>query len=356
MSNLKELTDTQRQDIGEMILNEININLFNAEPTIHKAYHVYVELVHAGYKEKNKQLACEKIKKFFTTRTVRNQRKEFQVFFGIPFSDEMRPVLALSFRTSEINPEIVKKVAFKTNKILCGLDDYKNYKINEVVLTQAISELYRPKYHENEWRITIPALFGKIKKILIAQGEGHFLDSLEGVFYNIDPNPKKKKRPGLKLVKGGLEEVSGANFQAIPAQNKPEHIEDHKQVHFVGPIGPVSAFDETLLTRANVIKESELTYVKAILELINGDEVQDSLNVDLFQNDERHPLITNFITSVKSYNRIMSDRDKKLKEALSELRVIVRALRETGEETVKAYQVIVGGRVEELQSEIKKAG
>ena len=104
MSDLSKIKEVGMQRIGEKVLNEININLYNTEPTIHKAYHIYVELVHAGYKEKNKELACVKIKNFFRTRTVRNQRKEFKAFFGIPFSDEMRPILALSFITSEIDP------------------------------------------------------------------------------------------------------------------------------------------------------------------------------------------------------------------------------------------------------------
>jgi len=351
MSNLKELTDTQRQDIGEMVLNEININLFNAEPTIHKAYHVYVELIHAGYKEKNKQFACEKIKQFFRTRTVRNQRKEFQVFFGIPFCDEMRPVLSLSFKTSEIDPEIVRKVSHKANKILCDLDAYKSLKIDEAVLTQAISELYRPKYHENEWRITIPALFGKIKKILVGRGEGCSIDLLEETFYQIDPNPKKKKRPGLKLVKGDPDN----KIVEIGTEGKPpKRYLDHQQDIFTDSIAPVSEFEETSLTMASVIKESELSYVKSILELVNSDEVQDSLNVDLYQNDKRHPLITNFINSVRSYNLIMSDREMNLKEALSGLRVVVRALRETGREIERAYQEIVGGRVSALEFELKK--
>jgi hypothetical protein len=352
MINLDELTDKDLQNIGEMVLAELNINLFSAEPTIHKAYHIYIELVQAGYKEKNKQLACEKIKKFFTTRTVHNQRKEFQTFFGIPFSDKIRPNLALSFKTSEINPEVIRKVVLKTSKILCGLEEFKRFKINEAILTQAINELYRPNYHENEWRITIPALLGKIKKILVVQGEGHCLDSLEEFFYHIDPNPKKKKRFGFKLFNGGR---SQDLTKTIPQENLTQKKLDYKQVSLVGCIGPASSFDETLLTKANVIKESELTYVKTILELINSDEVQETLNVDLYQNDERHPLITNFITSVKSYNRIMSDRDMKLKEALSELRVTVRALREIGEEITKTYQVIVGGRVQELEFEIRRA-
>jgi len=283
-------------------------------------------LVHVGYKEKNKQLACEKIKQFFKIRTVRNQRKEFQAFFGIPFSDELRPFLALSFRTSEIDPEIIRKVSFKTNRILCVLDSYKNLKIDEMVLTQAIGELYRPRYYENEWRTTIPALFGKIKTILVARGEGHSINSLEETFYQIDPNPKKKKGPGLKLVK---------------------EDPDNKMVEL--------GTEETSLTRSNTIKDSELAFVKGILELLNSGEVHDCLREDLYQNDKRHPLITNFINLVRSYNRIMSDREMNLKEALSGLKVVVRALRESGSEIEKAYQEIISGREQELEFEIKKA-
>ena len=353
MVDLSELTDKDLYTIGEGVLAELNINLFNAVPTIHKAYQIYVELVHAGYSNQNKQLACEKIKQYFRTRTFRNQRQEFQVFFGIPFKDEMRPFLALSFRTCEIDPETVRKISFKTNKMLCDLEAYKSLRIDETLLTQAISELYRPKYHENEWRITIPALFGKIKKLLVERGECHSIDSLEETFYQIDPNPKKKKRPGLKLVKG---DPDNKIIEIGTEDKSPKRHIDHQQVFLTGGMGPVSEFEETLLTKANVIKESELTYVRAILELLNGAEVPDNLNLDLYQNDDRHPLITNFISSVKSYNHIMSGREMNLKEAFANLKVVVRGLREMGGEVERGYRDVVGGRVRDLQSEIKKAG
>lgn len=350
MVNLDELTDKDLHSIGERVLSELNINLFNAEPTIHKAYQVYVELVQVGYKEKNKQLACEKIKKFFKTRTVRNQRKEFQMFFGIPYSDEMRPFLALSFRTSEIDSELVRKVSFKTDKILCNLYSYNSLKIDEKVLMLAINELYKPRYYENEWRTTISSLFEKIKAILVSRGEVDSIDSLEEIFYVIDPDPKKKKRSGLILVKEDIDSKMVSDGTEVSLVKRRL---DHQQVCVARVEG--SEFEETSLTRANIIKDSELAFVKGILELINSDEVYEQLSVDLYQNDYRHPLITNFINLVSSYNRIMSNKEMNLREALSGMRVVVRALRETGEKTVKSYQEIVEGRVQAIEFDLKKA-
>ncbi|MBC7539810.1 MAG: hypothetical protein H7281_13395 [Bacteriovorax sp.] len=351
MTDLKNLSEIKLQELGESILSELNISLFNAEPTIHKAYQIYFELVHAGYCDQDKQLACEKIKRFITTRTVRNQRKEFQALFKIPFTDNMRPIFSLSFRTSVISPEVVRKVSFRINRILSDLDVGQNLKIDDSVIYTSISELFNPHYHENEWRITIPALFGKIKKNLIVRGIGLSLDSLEEFFYKIDPNPKKKKLRGLKLVKGSVDpDVGGANLQA----NTTNERKDVKRFDLDGTIGPVGSHDETLQTRTNVIKESELEYVKAILELINSDEVQETLCVDLYQSDKRHPLITNFLNLVKSYNLIMGDGNMKLIDSFRELKVVVRGLRETGEEVQQSYREVVGGRVAQLHFEIKK--
>jgi len=346
MVNLDELTGKDLQNIGEMVLAELNINLFNAEPTIHKAYQVYVELVHAGYKEKNKQLACEKIKKFFTIRTVRNQRKEFQLFFGIPFSDEMRPFLALSLRNSEIDYETVKKIAYKTNKILSVLN-LQEYKLDEYVLTKAVTELYKPKYHENEWRITIPALSNKIKKVLLAQGDGGRTDALEEIFYLMDPNPKKKKRVGAKLIEGGV--VDQRKIE--DGSDKDKAFKKHE---LRGP-GPGSEFEETLLTRDTPIRESEISFVKDILGLINSDEIPESLGT-LYLSDIRHPLVRNFLNSVNGYNLLIKDRERNLKEILPELKRVVRGIRDFGREILKGQEEVIGSRIEELNYEIKKAG
>jgi len=353
MVNLDELAGKDLQNIGDKVLAELNINLFNAEPTIHKAYQIYVEMVHAGYMEKNKQLACEKIKHFFNIRTVRNQRKEFQMHFGIPFTDDMRSMFSLSFRTSVIAPEVIRKASVRSYRILSGLDLGQNLNIDESILYASVAELFKPQYNENEWRITIPVLFGKIKKNLIARGEGHLADSLEEIFYLIDPNPKKKKLRGLKLMRGSIDpDVTGGKPQSDIANES----KDMKRLNLVGTMAPVGAFDEILQTRANVIKESELEYVRATLELVNGDEVQEALSIDLYQNDKRHPLVKNFLNSAKAYNRIMSAKDVNLKDTLVELKVVVRALREIGAEVERSCQGVVGRRVQDLQSDIKNAG
>ena len=311
--------------IGELVLEELNIKLFNAEPTLHKAYQIYIELTHFGYAEKNKELACRKIKDFFKTRTLRNQHKEFYRYFGIAYNAELRPILALSLRTSEVDFNVVKNTAFKVHRIISGLDLFKQCNVDEFVLISAINELYRPKYYENEWGITLPDLFNKIKKVLIANGDARFIDHLEEAFFLIDPNPKKKKRPGLKLIK------------QLPKR-------------------PESEFAETMLTRAFPIKDSEICYIKSVLEQFKCEDIPEMLEVDLYQNDFRHPKVSQFLSTALRYNRLIAEREVNFRETLIELKIVVRVIKAVGGEVLKENEECLKEKVQALEFEIKRAG
>lgn len=104
-----------------------------------------------------------------------------------------------------------------------------------------------------------------------------------------------------------------------------------------------------------MIKDSELDFVKGVLKHINGDAVPETLNEDLYQNNERHPLVFNFLHLVKRYNQIFNDKEMSFKDALYEIRTTVRAIREIGAEIVNVHEEVVGERIERLNRDLKKA-
>lgn len=316
---ISKFSEEDLQDIGEMILDEINIKLFNAEPTNQKVFQIYNELVFAGYKEKNKTLACNKIKAFFEKRTARNQAKEFYQIFGIPFDDQVREHMTLSYRTCEIPFETIKEVAHKTHQILSKLDVVHQFNVDEKVLIGALTELYNPKYYENEWRISISSLSSKIKKIVLRKGNGEFADQIEDVFNLLTPGFVKINNQQESLLKDGPGYVDG----------------------------------ETLLTRKNAIKESEMEFVKFTLELINSDEVPEFLIDELFQSDDRHPLVRNFLSYTKNYNLLIFDKERSTIEVLSELKIVVKGLREIGEEILRAYHEVIQEKADQLLNEVQ---
>jgi hypothetical protein len=347
-NDFKDLSENELLRIGEMVLVGININLFNAEPTMHKAYQVYRELVELGYPETDKVKACNKIKLFFKTRTISNHAKEFHHTFGIPFEKGMNRFLTLSFRTSEFTSERIETVAIEINGFLYKLNILHKYGVTLNVLIMAISEMYNPKYTDDEWRMTISFLCKNIKKILLIKGQGEYLVSIERVFYLIDPNQDKPRRNGNNLneldchgIEYGDEDVS-----ANVLHNSQRIISSRAK-------GTVNEFDDTFLERKKIIKDSEVTFVKEILLSISNDIPPEVLKTDLYQNDERHPVVTCFLNSVKNYNQIMANKECSLPELFLEMKIVARSIKDLGKNIVANHEGMINKQVFHINSMLK---
>ena len=338
---IKDLSEKELLTIGEMILNIVNINLFNAEPTIHKAYQIYFELAQYGYVEEDKERACERIKQFFMKRTLKNQHKEFYAFFGFPYSSDMNGFLTLSYRTSEIPLDRISEVAAKVKRVLAPLDLTNEYGIDEGVIVSALIELYNPKYHESEWKISIPAIANKIKKRMSLNGKGHNTEAVNYVFSMMEDNPQLRKTSNLYLVK---DEKEG------PASvvNGNDEINKTKSNGFKEADKSEGFITDAILAKDIIIKDSELTYVKGVLEILDREEIPSSLDVDLYQSDQRHPLITNFLNLAKSYNRLMGSEEDSIREVIADLKVVVRSLKESGEEVERRYDEKLGHQLKRV--------
>lgn len=348
MSNLLDLNEIELEQIGEMVLSEININLFNAEPTIHKAYQVYVELKELGYKETNKEVACAQIIQFFKKRSAKHIQKEFYQTFKIPYQADMNRFLTLSFRNSTVAPEVIKEVTTRTFQVLAKLD-LQNYGVTKRLLLKAITELYQPRYYESEWRISIAALESKIKKILIYENQAKYVNSVERFFFLIDPNSNKKNvdsrmGPGSKDEK---QEIIFENFTETTFNL------NHLKYEFKYDKRKTGEMEANFLTNNSILKDSEVEYVKFILVELEADKISEVLSTDLYQNDKRHTVVANFLILVKTYNLIMGNQECDISEALRKMKIIVKAIRDLGRSIILNYEEMVTSKVEELGGQLR---
>ena len=327
---MRELTNLAKKDlieIGNTILGELNIPLFNAEPTIHKAYQICSELIHEGYATNNKELTCHLIYKYLKKRTRRNQSKEFHDCFKIHLSDRLRTVFTLSFRTSVIEEEKIKNIA---SSLYAQLAQFKirDYGVNQDTLCSAIRDLYKIKYYENEWKVTLNQLSKNIIKYLNFENvEGHH--AIENLFKSFESNT----------------DIVHETRKEIKSSNTPRGINSL-----------YDAFNENTLSTYNIIKDSEIVFVKSILEQLDQSEVFETLETTIYKNETRHLLISNFINHTKQYNFIMGKRNANFKEILLELKITVRAIRETGDEIINLHDEMIQERVEHLERDIKMVG
>lgn len=348
-----ELSKKELQRTGEIVLSTININLFNAKPTIHKAYQIYSELVQFGYLETDKELACSQIVKFFEKRTLKNQGEIFYKYFKIPFNQGMRNFLTLSFRTAEIDTDEVKKISIKVCEVLNRAGAIQNYGIGEPIIFSVISELYNPKYFEPEWRITISHLFKKIKRMLMQSNRDMHLDDLEEIFNLLDPESKGRKSSALSLVENlsFSESSRDRNFETgarkVFNPDAPCLTLSHED-------GADEIFANNLLAIKRAIKEAEIVYVKKILETLKDEISPDYLDTNLYTNENRHPVIASFFNSVKNYNLILKSDDLSVAEMISELRIIANSIRDNGEIILCHHQAQIEKTAGELGIKLKK--
>ena len=331
MLELNNLTRRELKKIGELILNEINIKLFNSEPSPHKAYQICSELIQEGYKTNNKELTCHKIYTYFKKRTKKNQSREFYEKFEICLNDRLRAAFCLSFRTSVIEDERIKNVASKVYSLLIQLKVTKSFGLTQDVLYEAIKVAYKPRYYENEWKITLIHLSKKINEILLSKNFADHKEAINEIFILIDPS---------QLDKENL--------------NKVEKIKSEKANKLIKKFVFIyEKNNEKAFYLDNIIKDSEIDFINKTLEVINHDEITEKLETKLYQNDERHPLVINFINSTKQYNLIMLKKDQNLMEILSDLKTTTRSIRELGKEILELHKDMIQEKVNLLDEDIK---
>ena len=327
---MKELTNFSKKElieIGNSILAELNISLFNAEPTIHKAYQICSELIHEGYATDNKELTCHLIYKYIKKRTRRNQNQEFYNSFEIHLNDRLRSVFTLSFRTSVIEEEKIKNIASRIYPLLSPFG-IRNYGINQDVLCSSIRDLYKLKYYENEWKVGHNQFSSKITKYLNPENtEGrHQVENLFKAFELGADIPLEVKK----------ESILSSTLKTI------------NTLH--------DGFNENTNFIDNIIKDSEIEFIKETLNCLNQNEIFEILKTKIYKNETRHPLITNFINLTKQYNFIMSKRNSNFKEILLELKITVKAIRETGTEIIKLHSEMIQERVDRMEMDLKMVG
>jgi hypothetical protein len=272
--------------------------------------------------------ACNRIKQFYKDRSRDNEAILFFQLFGIKFNKEMYRFLVLSFRTSEVDYPVLEKISSKVFYELSKIGHLQSYGITENIIRCALSELYRPRYYENEWSFSIHDIFLKIKKQLIFDGNGEYIANIENLFEQMNPL-------SLKCERNGQSQDDETNSLI------PDEITQGEEVEFSQRKVSVSRktnCDETLLTRQNILKDSEVKFVKEILALVGNVDNSIKLPVNIYENDRRHPMITNFINSVKSYNRVSKDKNEIFKNRQNEMKIIIRVLKDTGKRIIFEYE------------------
>lgn len=355
MTNKDELSEKELRHVGEIVLSIININLFNAIPTAHKAYQIYFELVQFGYLEADKEFACNQIIKYFEKRTIKNQSVLFYKFFKIPFNQKMGRFLTLSFRTAEIDIDEIEKVSMKVREVLNRVNTFRRYEIGESIVFSAITELYNPRYFESEWKITMPQLFKKIKRMLLQRNRDIHIDDLEEIFNQLDPESKKRKSSALTIVENLSFSESSRDRNSETSARKVFNP-DVPCLTLSHEDGSDEIFSNNLLAIKKAIKEAEVIYVKKILETLKDEISPDYLDTNLYTNENRHPIIASFFNSVKNYNLILKSDDLSVAEMILELRIIANALRDNGEIVLRYDQAQIDKTAGDLGIKLKKIG
>lgn len=307
--------------VGQNILETINISLFNAEPTNQKLYQIYRELRYAGLDETAAEIVFNKIQLFFSKRTIQNQGKLFVQMFKLHYTDQMRSQFSLSYRTSDISYETISDVACDVYRLLLPYD-VEAFGIDERILYSALSECYKPRYFEDEWRISLPRLFSNVRKVLIAKNCKAHLDQIEALFLSLEDSQKLPEKKSASVKQSGVLETT---------------------------LGDSTLRDSTR------IKEGELDYIKSVLKSFNECSLPENLNTDLFLSSKRHPKVTEFHLMVKNYNLVIHNEEMTFKDILDEMNFMANAIQEIGREICELYEKHINEIVNEYEQNIKIA-
>lgn len=305
--NLNNIDEKEFSDMGSLVLHELNINLFNATPRLQKIHQLYKELQYNGIEESSSEVVYGKINYFFKHRTVKNQKNLFFKIFKLHYTDEIRVLFSLSFKTAEIRQDQISQAASRVNEALLKID-LRQYGVDIFILSQAIAECFCPKYFEDEWKVSILQLALKVKYSLQAAQRTDFITEIEEIFQALSggfkPKAKTNKTPNskkdLSLINESAKDLGTGEYR--------------------------------------VIKDSEVVFIKKILEKLKNAEIGERLECDIFDSKFRHPLVTTFLGLVKNYNRILNDQETPFRDLLTEIKATTKAMKETGDQVIQVHE------------------
>lgn len=182
--NLSELSDKRRDDIGALILHEINISLLNATPKQAKMYQIYKGLLFAGIQKEDIEVVYNRIGYFIKERTLKNQALLFYKIFRTEYTGEMRSLFSLSFRTAIVGEQDIKTVAYRLNDLFSdiGLSDLG---VDYYTIRESLESCYDPKYYENEWKIGLKHFLDLIEKSLKRQNKNEHQGIINSFFKSL---------------------------------------------------------------------------------------------------------------------------------------------------------------------------
>lgn len=307
--------------VGENILEIMNINLFNAEPTPQKLYQIYKELRYAGLEESDHAVVFDKIQIFYKKRTIQNQGKLFNHMFHLHYTDTMRTLFSLSYKTSDISYETISDLACDLYRVLLPYD-IEALGVDERILYGALSESFKPRYFEDEWRVSLTRLHSNIRKVLIAKNRTEHLDKIQDLFVSLENSSQDPgKQSSLVKQSGVLETTMG----------------------------------DSTLKDSTKVKEGEIEYIKMILKSFEESPLPETLSIDLYPSPKRHPKVTEFHLMVRNYNLAIYNEDMTFKDILGEMHFMANAIQEIGKEVCELYEKNINEVKAEYEQAIKIA-
>jgi len=336
-------------NIGNKVLNEINISMYNAEPTIQKCIQIHNELVMYDYKITDKEITIKKAREFFKHRTPTNMVKLFKTQFGIPFNSMFSHFLALNFHNATVSEKVIEEVAEKTFKHLMNIKILFKYGVDESVLFYALVELYSPRYYESVWKFSVMELFYKIKTVLQKNNKTDFLNQIEDIFYQIDPRPNKPvKKQGLinEDVSHDGHETGVDDIGSVESNTKQEGTHSEK--------GKKGDAEITSLTRDEKILGGEVEYIKGILGRFKKEAVPQNLDEKLFPraDDQRPPIVRNFYVNVKTYNLLFKQPNIDPFELFERINFHSGAIKDLGEKAIQQYEAMTNTKISVLEEQL----
>lgn len=335
-----DLEKKELEEIGNKLKHCLWIDLYNYQPNTKKIYFIYKQLENLGLDNTYDEIA-KKIEKYYKARNKNNHIKTFQTIFNFPYTHEILEIFSLSYRTAIIPDDIKREKSIEFFEILKQAYPIEKLKITLQTCYEFMNEIYQPSYLDNEWVIYLSAIETKFLRQLVKEKNPYYKE-VEYLFYLLDPNLKRRKPHGIlndHIEQNGVEYGSK------------EEGTDEKGEEGLGRnrlIGNEEKNGETLLTNRIPIKEGEYLHVKEIITILNEMFIPEPIEKELYQAEERHPLVKNFIISHSSYNNAVVQTDLKNPDAVKALKIQRDSMKFFGQKIINEYE----GKIKETKDSL----
>lgn len=292
--------DLKRYTVGVRIIDALNYPLFNSPPNKHKGYWIYKALLEAGYREKDYNIAYQRICEFYERRTIKNQAQLFVSIFNIKPNSQVFATFALDFRQAEVSEKKITQAADYIFRQLQSYADPVSSGLTSIMVYATLKLLYKPSHHEVASNFDLGDFISRMKRYLSYQEHPKF-DSILNYLYVFNPKGNEqlvREKLEAKIIPPETPAVGGSGDGAVEIQKSGSHL-NHQ---------------EAKLTVS--INQWEYEWLKRLRDIVSKPEALYRLP-DLKSKDPfRLPAIRKIITETRIFNQYLQKGQKDQVEKL----------------------------------------